>query len=147
MTREHQELTYTTDLGLHLFNEKQQKVNNFFFFFLSLTSDFNSAAANKQPCSQEIFRFHFTLGMNKWVLQEEIKLSRTKVFGVVSTVPQLRYLTITPLRLDCWEDYNMPEPPLRKMQNCEYPSYFELLPSAPLNRLHTIGCTWSCVCF
>ena len=87
---------------------------NNFFFFLSLTSDFISAAEDKQPCSQEIFRFHFSLGMNKWVLQEEIKLSRTKVFGVMSTVPQLRYLTTTPLPLDYWEDYNMPEQPLRK---------------------------------
>lgn len=62
----------------------------------------------------EIFRFHFTLGMNKWVLQEERKLSRTTVFGAVSTAPQLRYLTITLLLLDCWEDYSLPEQPLRK---------------------------------
>lgn len=62
----------------------------------------------------EIFRFHFTLGMNKWVLQEERKLSRTTVFGAVSTAPQLRYLTITPLLLDYWEDYSLPEQPLRK---------------------------------
>ena len=85
----------------------------------------------------EFFRFHFTLGMNKWVLQEEIKLSRTKVFGAVSTAPQLRYLTITPFFWTIGSTTVCLNNHWEKLQNCEYPSYSEFLPSPPLNRLHT----------
>lgn len=38
---------------------------------------------------QEIFMSHISLGMNNWVLWEEIKLMRIRVFEEVFTQPQL----------------------------------------------------------
>lgn len=87
-----------------------------------------------------------SLGMNNWVLWEEIKLMKIRVFVEVFTQPQLRYLAIIPLVWTVWKTTLCPEQPLMKSAELWISTFLWTSPSMPpcIGRiLQAMGCEWS----